>query len=113
MNNSNKFLLGFILLWIISCAAKPSSIQPAAVSKLPYINLSCAALEIQMDREADTLEALTGDQVSQRNWDIALNIILLPGLGAATGDSEELIAQSKGRLVVMQDEFISRCAEES
>lgn len=106
-----KILLPLIILGIVSCAAKPSSIQPAAVSKLPYVNISCAALEVQMNREADNLEALTGDQVSQRNWDIALNILILPGVGAATGDSEELIAQSKGRLVVMQDEYVSRCTK--
>jgi len=106
-----KILLPLIVLGIVSCAAKPSSIQPAAVSKLPYVNISCEALEVQMDREADNLEALTGDQVSQRNWDIALNILILPGVGAATGDSEELIAQSKGRLIVMQDEYVSRCSK--
>ena len=96
---------------IVSCATKPSSIQPAAVSKLPYMDISCGALELQMDREADTLEALSGDQLSQRNWDIALNILLIPGAGAVTGDSEELIAQSKGRLVVMQDEYVTRCSD--
>ena len=106
-----KILLPLIILGIVSCAAKPSSIQPAAVSKLPYINISCEALKVSMDREADTLEALTGDQISERNWDIALNILILPGVGAATGDSEELIAQSKGRLIVMQDEYVERCSK--
>ena len=106
-----KILLPLIILGIVSCAAKPSSIQPAAVSKLPYVNISCKALEVQMNREADNLEALTGDQLSQRNWDIALNILILPGVGAATGDSEELIAQAKGRLIVMQDEYVERCSD--
>ena len=77
----------------------------------PYMDISCGALELQMDREADTLEALSGDQLSQRNWDIALNLLIIPGVGAATGDSEELIAQSKGRLVVMQDEYVLRCTD--
>ena len=64
-----------------------------------------------MNREADALEVMTGDQISQRNWDIALNILILPGVGAATGDSEDAIAQSKGRLVVMQDEYVLRCSD--
>ena len=106
-----QIIICLLLVSIVSCATKPSSIQPAAVSKLPYINISCAALELQMNREADILEALSGDQISQRNWDIALNILILPGVGAATGDSEDGIAQSKGRLIVMQDEYVLRCAD--
>ena len=106
-----KIILPLVVLGIVSCAAKPSAIQPALVSKLPYQNISCEALKVSMDREADNLESLTGDQVSQRNWDIALNILLLPGVGAATGDSEELIAQSKGRMIVMQDEYVERCSK--
>ena len=106
-----QIIICLFLVSIVSCATKPSSIQPAAMSKLPYVNMSCAALELQMNREADTLEALSGDQLSQRNWDIALNILILPGVGAATGDSEAGIAQSKGRLVVMQDEYVLRCSD--
>ena len=106
-----QIIICLFLVSIVGCATKPSSIQPAAVSKLPYQNISCAALELQMNREADNLEALSGDQLSQRNWDIALNLLIIPGVGAATGDSEELIAQSKGRLVVMQDEFVIRCSD--
>ena len=106
-----QIIICLFLVSIVGCATKPSSIQPAAVSKLPYVNISCAALELQMNREADTLESLSGDQLSQRNWDIALNVLILPGVGAATGDSEELIAQSKGRLVVMQDEYVTRCTD--
>ena len=104
-------IICLFLVSIVGCATKPSSIQPAAVSKLPYQNISCAALELQMNREADNLEALSGDQLSQRNWDIALNVLLLPGVGAATGDSEDGIAQSKGRLIVMQDEYVLRCSD--
>ena len=93
---------------LVSCAARPSSIQPAAVSKIPYVNMSCSNLEMQMTQELSKLESLTGEQLSARNWDIALNILILPGLGAATGDSEDEIAQSKGRMIVMQDEYSIR-----
>ena len=95
---------------LVSCAARPSSIQPAAVSKIPYVNMSCTNLEMQMTQELSKLESLTGEQLSARNWDIALNILILPGLGAATGDSEDEIAQSKGRMIVMQDEYSTRCS---
>jgi len=103
-------ILALVLVSLVSCAARPSSIQPAAVSKIPYVNMSCTNLEMQMTQELSKLESLTGEQLSARNWDIALNILILPGLGAATGDSEDEIAQSKGRMIVMQDEYSTRCS---
>ena len=72
--------------------------------------MTCSNLEMQMTYELSNLETLTGEQLSARNWDIALNILILPGLGAATGDSEDEIAQSKGRMIVMQDEYSTRCS---
>ena len=103
-------ILALVLVSLVSCAARPSSIQPAAVSKIPYVNMTCSNLEMQMTQELSKLESLTGEQLSARNWDIALNILILPGLGAATGDSEDEIAQSKGRMIVMQDEYSTRCS---
>tara|TARA_B110000305_G_scaffold167927_1_gene185650 strand:- start:1718 stop:1930 length:213 start_codon:yes stop_codon:yes gene_type:complete len=52
-----KIILTTIVLGIVSCASKPSSIQPAAVSKLPYVNLSCEALEVSMDRESEKFKS--------------------------------------------------------
>ena len=103
-------ILALVLFSLVSCAARPSSIQPAAVSKIPYVNMSCSNLEMQMTHELSNLETLTGEQLSARNWDIALNILIIPGLGAATGDSEDEIAQSKGRMIVMADEYSTRCS---
>ena len=103
-------ILALVLVSLVSCAARPSSIQPAAVSKIPYVNMSCSNLEMQMTQELSKLESLTGEQLSARNWDIALNILILPGLGAATGDSEDEIAQSKGRMIVLQDAYSTRCS---
>ena len=65
---------------------------------------------MQMTQEFSKLESLTGEQLSARAWDIALNILILPGLGAATGDSEDKIAQSKGRMIVLQDAYSTRCS---
>ena len=103
-------ILALVLVSLVSCAARPSSIQPAAVSKISYVNMTCSNLEMQMTHELSNLETLTGEQLSARNWDIALNILILPGLGTATGDSEDEIAQSKGRMIVMQDEYSTRCS---
>lgn len=107
-----KVIPSVLLIVLSSCAASPSSIQPAAVSRAPYVEMSCGNLEMRMDQEVSNLENLTGEQISSRNWDIALNILIIPGLGALTGDQEEAIAQSKGRMVVMQDEFSLRCNQD-
>jgi hypothetical protein len=60
----------------------------------------------------ETLKSLSSAQTSARNWDIALNILLIPGAGAVTGDSETEIGQSKGRMIVMQDEYAARCEQD-
>ena len=104
-------ILALIFISLASCAATPSSIQPAAVSRVPYATMTCSNLELQMNQEISKLENLTGEQLSARNWDIALNILLIPGFGALTGDQENEIAQSKGRMVVMQDEYSTRCGQ--
>jgi hypothetical protein len=74
--------------------------------------MSCSNLEMQMNQELSNLETLTGEQLSARNWDIALNLLIIPGLGAVTGDKEDEIAQSKGRMIVMQDEYSTRCGDQ-
>ena len=107
-----SIILALVLVSLVSCAARPSSIQPAAVSKIPYVNMSCSNLEMQMNQELSNLETLTGEQLSARNWDIALNLLIIPGLGAVTGDKEDEIAQSKGRMIVMQDEYSTRCGDQ-
>ena len=98
-------------LTLASCAASPSSIQPAAVSRIPYTTMPCENLRMQIDQEISNLETLSGEQIASRNWDIALNLILIPGVGALTGDQEDAIAQSKGKMVVMQDEYANRCSQ--
>ena len=99
------------LSMLFACAASPSSIQPAAVSRIPYTTMPCSSLEMQISQEISNLETLSGEQIASRNWDIALNLLIIPGVGALTGDQEDAIAQSKGRMVVMQDEYASRCVQ--
>jgi len=97
---------------LAGCASTPSSIQATAVSRAPYVNMPCSSLKLQMESEVETLKSLSSAQTSSRNWDIALNILLIPGAGAITGDSETEIGQSKGRMIVMQDEYASRCEQD-
>mgnify|MGYP006090144701 CR=1 FL=1 len=108
-----KLIIATIALsFLVGCAATPSSIQATAVSRQAYVNMPCSSLKLQMEAEVETLKSLSSAQTSARNWDIALNILLIPGAGAVTGDSETEIGQSKGRMIVMQDEYAARCEQD-
>jgi|TARA_B110000977_G_scaffold154250_1_gene196049 starvation-inducible outer membrane lipoprotein len=104
--------LALALGLLAGCAATPSSIQPVAVSRGAYVNMPCSSLKLQMAAEVENLKTLSSSQTSSRNWDIAMNILLIPGAGALTSDSETEIGQSKGRIVVMQDEYAERCEQD-
>ena len=110
--NMGKALTMIMLATLAGCAATPSSIQPAAVSRVSYTTMSCKVLEMELTREISNLEGLSGEQQSSRNWDFALNVLLIPGFGALTDDQEDEIAQSKGKIIVMQDEYTMRCIDD-
>ena len=108
---SAMMLAALAFAMLVACATSPSKIQPAMVSKIQFTEMSCVNLDSELESEMSNLETLTGEQISARNWDIALNIILLPGFGALTGDNESEIAQSKGRIIAMREEYAERCVE--
>ncbi len=104
-----SLIASIVFVLIAGWAASPASIQPAAVSRVGYATMSCDNLQLRMSQEISNLENLTGEQIASRNWDIALNLLIIPGIGALTSDQEDAIAQSKGRMAVMQDEYATRC----
>lgn len=71
--------------------------------------MTCEGLLLAAKNEGVNLESVSKDQRAARNWDIALNILIIPGLGAATGDSEVQVAEAKGRVLAIQNEYGSRC----
>lgn len=74
-----------------------------------YKGMSCEGLLLAARNEGVNLEQVSKDQRSARNWDIALNLLIIPGFGAITGDSEREVAEAKGRVLVIQNEFGQRC----
>jgi hypothetical protein len=71
--------------------------------------MTCEGLLLAAQNEGVNLEQVSKDQRAARNWDIALNILLIPGVGAMTGDSERQVAEAKGRVLAIQNEYGSRC----
>ena len=96
---------------LAGCAASPADIAPAMVDTTQYQQMTCEGLLLAAGNEGVNLEQVSSDQRAARNWDIALNWLLLPGLGAVTGDSEREVAEAKGRVLAIQNEYGSRCGE--
>lgn len=98
-----------LLLLFAGCASAPSDIAPAMVDTAKYREMSCDGLLLAARNEGVNLEQVSKDQRSARNWDIALNLLIIPGFGAITGDSELEVAEAKGRVLAIQNEFGQRC----
>ena len=97
---------------LAGCAASPADIAPAMVDTTQYRTMSCDGLLMAAQNEGVNLDQVSRDQRAARNWDIALNVLLIPGLGAVTGDSERQVAEAKGRVLAIQNEYGSRCGKE-
>jgi len=104
-----SFLIASLLAIVTGCASAPADIAPAMVDTTAYKNMTCEGLLLAAKNEGVNLESVSKDQRAARNWDIALNILIIPGLGAATGDSEVQVAEAKGRVLAIQNEYGSRC----
>lgn len=104
-----SFLTASLLAIVTGCASAPADIAPAMVDTTAYKSMTCEGLLLAAKNEGVNLESVTKDQRAARNWDIALNILIIPGLGAATGDSERQVAETKGRVLAIQNEYGSRC----
>ena len=94
---------------LIGCATPPQMIPPANVSSIPYKDLSCQELIAEQRIEQEKVEALTKRRRGARRRDIALNVLVLPGLGAATGNSEDELARAKGRIDAIDKLIATKC----
>ena len=97
---------------LVGCATSPSNIAPARVDAAQYREMTCDGLLLAAQNEGVNLDQVSLDQRAARNWDIALNILIIPGLGAVTGDSERQVAEAKGQVLAIQNEYGSRCGRE-
>ena len=108
---TKKFVLPILVVALTGCASKPSDIAPAMVDNTTYYEMSCGGLLLAAQNEGVNLAEVSKDQRSARNWDIALNWLIVPGLGAMTGDSERQVAEAKGRVLAIQNEYGKRCED--
>ena len=69
-------------------------------------------VEMLLTQEMSNLERLSGEQRASRNWVLALSLLIIPRIDALTDNQEDEIAQSKGKIIAMQDEFTRRCLDD-
>lgn len=109
MNFTVKIITAVTLFLMVGCATAPSKIPPTMVSSEPYKNASCEVLMLELETEMEVLASLSHDQRNSRAWDITLNWLLLPGLGALTSDSTEEVGISKGKVEMLRYLIVEKC----
>ena len=109
-----KIMMPTILIAVLGagCAATPESIPSGPVSPLLYENLSCEEIDLEMRFVLEKRDALYKRQRGNRTRDTWLNILVLPGVGAATSNQEGEIAEVKGKLEQLEREK-ARCIREA
>ena len=93
------------------CATHPRNIASAEVSALPYKKFTCDELREELRIAVARRTALTNRQKSNRTRDGLLNVLVLPGLGDATSDHEDELAQAKGVVDALVREIALRCPD--
>lgn len=111
MRTLKHFAAALTIATATGCATAPADIAPAMVDTSAYKNMTCDGLLLAAENEGVNLEQVSKDQRTARNWDIALNLLIIPGTGALTGDSEKEVAEAKGRVLAIQNEYGSRCGK--
>ena len=72
------------------------------------MNMTCEQLSTELEVVSERLEVLSDRQRANRERDIILNALVIPGLGAAAPNQEAAIAQTKGEIEAIQRES-QRC----
>ncbi len=106
-------LIPLIAIIVGGCAANPDTIAPKERSGIEFRNLSCVELDTELRIAGEQRDAYVKRQKSNRNRDMWLNVLLLPGTGALTSDHEEEVADSKGKVLAIERELSRRCADNS
>ena len=101
-------LAAFAIVLVSGCAARPEDILAMPVSDVRYANMSCEQLRVEQNTVERRLEALSERQLRDRRRDGWLNALVIPGIGAATPDQEDAIAETKGEQEAIQT-ALERC----
>ncbi len=94
-----KFIFMFLtLLFITSCASRPSSIAASYVSHEKYMDYSCTQLATKMSDARGELQKYSDMQNSKANLDAGTVFFVLIPASKLSGDHEGDVAKWKGEV---------------
>ena len=90
-------------LFVVSCASRPASITPVAISASDYTSLSCQQTIATLSSKRDEENELSRQQSRAATGDaIGVFLLLLPVSSIFGGDVEGELAQAKGEVVALE-----------
>ena len=100
--------IALLALCVAGCAAKPNAIPPTSISSAPYANMSCGELNVELKIATAQRDAFINKQKGNRTRDILLNALYW-GSGPTTTDHEEEVANSKGKVLMIEGTVANKC----
>ena len=84
--------------FLAGCATQPEAIPASYQDSSPYTAMSCESLRGEFRTAQAEYESWAQRQRGARTRDTVLNILILPGLGAAISDHDAGVATAKGKV---------------
>lgn len=98
-------ILSFLVISVlaVSCASRPGSVTPVAISASDYANLSCQETISLLSSKRDEESELSRQQSRAATGDaVGVFFVLLPVGSLIGSDVEGELAQSKGEVVALE-----------
>lgn len=96
-------VLTCVVLGLASCASRPDSIAPAAVSANEYQGLSCSEITSLLAEKRESLREAERQQNRAATGDaVGVFLVLLPVSTVFGGDNEGVVAQYKGEVLALE-----------
>ena len=99
---------------LAGCATHPKNVEPArlpiSTAKLVQ-SLDCPELRAELERTRIEHDAFWNKQKGNRTRDGLLNVLVVPGIGAATQDHEGELSRAKGMVLLLEQEVAKRCID--
>ncbi len=101
-------LLLITIVTVSGCAPAPAEIMAEPVSKVPYLDLTCDELDIELQLTQAKLEVAEEKQRSARRKSIGANLLLL-GAGSLVDGPQKEVAVLKGTVITLTELIEIKC----
>lgn len=111
MSRTHVSVIAFAVLLLSGCAAAPHTIEPAVVSKLPYVDMTCDELSTELELTQAQLALAEEKQKAARRKSVAANLVLIGGAGALVSGHVEEVARLKGTVIAITEVIDVKCVQ--